>query len=101
MLTLDEAVAKYKAAKTELEDRQRDYWQEPSLPAADRAEKVSHALDAAVRDVALAAVGQLPHKSIFPLTEEGITRAVASEHDPEYCQRCKAEVEINRLFPHG
>jgi len=82
MLTLEEAVAKYKAAKTELEDRQRDYWQEPSLPAADRAEKVSHALDAAVRDVALAAV-----------------RATCDEE--RGLRSISPEAEIDRLFPHG
>ena len=85
MLTLEEAVAKYKAAKTELEDRQRDYWQEPSLPAADRAEKVSHALDAAVRDVARAAVRAM-------CDEERGLRSISPE------------AEINRLLgdhPHG
>ena len=87
MVTLEEAVAKYKAAKTELEDRQRDYWQEPSLPAADRAEKVSHALDAAVRDVAIEAMRQMQERSGYVWEGAGELKA-----------------EINRLLgdhPHG
>ena len=78
MLTLEEAVAKYKEAKDiliEYADTRRKHY-------PDGMGWATETLDAAVRDVALAAVRAM-------CDEERGLRSISPE------------AEINRLFPHG
>jgi len=79
MLTLDEAVAKYKLARDQLTLATA----QATIPELrNRFPECQAALDAAVRDVALAAVRAM-------CDEERGLRSISPE------------AEINRLFPHG
>ena len=84
---LDKAIAKYNKTIDEI------HCFNPKDCRMCAEEKI--ALDAAVRAVALAAVGLFPHTQ----TEYGNTQVALHHHARDKCQWCKAEAEIKRLLP--